>query len=98
MRPRGHHGGGPAEVGSSTPPLVFRREPAAAHLPSSPHQVHRHHPAFEREIRPRLQFGGETARGADGAAAGGAVAQRDPPNLPSRFTAGEVRPSRAEPA
>lgn len=59
------------------------------------HQMHRHHPAFEREIRSMLQFGGETARGADGAAAGGALTRRDPPNLSPRFAAGEVRPSRA---
>lgn len=57
--------------------------------------MHRHHPAFEREIRPRLQSGGEAARGADGAAAGRAVARGDPPDISSRFAAGEVRPSGA---
>lgn len=55
-------------------------------------QMHRLYPAFEREVRSRLQFGGKTQRGADGAPAGGTVAQRDPQNLPSRCPAGEVRP------
>lgn len=56
-------------------------------------QVYRLHPTFKGEVRSRLQFGGETPRGADGAPAGGAAAQRDPPHLPSRRPAGEVRPS-----
>lgn len=95
MRPRGHHGVGPAQVGP--PPHTHTgagsswRDPDV-HALFSIRQVHRHHPAFEREIRSRLQFGGETARGADGAAADGAAAQRDPANLPSRFAAGEVSP------
>lgn len=55
--------------------------------------MYRLHPAFEREIRSKLHFGGEAQRGADGAPAGGAVAQRGPPNLPSRCPAGEVSPA-----
>lgn len=58
------------------------------------HQMYRHHPAFERKIRSRLQPGGETARGADGPAAGGAVAQGDPPDLSSRVASREVSASR----
>lgn len=77
--------------------LFFRRRepPSQAYVPLFSHQVYRHHPAFEREIRSMLQLGGETARGAVGPAAGGAAAQRDPPNLSSSFAAGEVRLSRA---
>lgn len=56
-------------------------------------QIHRLHPASEREVRSRLQPGGEAQRGADGAPAGGAVAQRGPQNLPTRCAAREVRPS-----
>lgn len=96
MRPRGHHGVGPAEVGPPPPPAPARRAGRRildVHPLFSIHQVHRHYPAFEREIRSGLQFGGEAARGADGAAADGAAAQRDPANLPARFAAGEVRPS-----
>lgn len=78
---------------SPPPGSSWRASDPDVHALFSIHQVHRHHPAFEREIRSGLQFGGEAARGADGAAADGAAAQRDPANLPSRLAAGEVRPS-----
>ena len=52
--------------------------------------MHRLYPTFKREIRSGLQSGGEAQRGVDGAAAGGAAAQRDSPNIPPRCPAGEV--------
>lgn len=62
-----------------------------SNCPPSHRQVHRLHPASKGEVRSGLQPGGEAAGGADGPPAGGAVAQRNPPNLPPCSQAGEVR-------
>lgn len=52
--------------------------------------MHRVDPAPEGEVRPWLQPGGEAQGGADWAPAGGAAAQRDPEDIPSRCSTGEV--------
>lgn len=94
--PCSHHGVRPAEV-STQSCVAFCEETFAQRTDACiivfVQQMYRLHPTFKGEIRSKLQFGGQTQRGADWPPAGGAVAQGDPPNLPSRCPAGEVRPS-----
>lgn len=94
--PCSYHGVRPAEV-STQSCVAFCEETFAQRTDTCiivfVQQMYWLHPAFKGEIRSWLQFGGQTPRGADRPPAGGAVAQGDPPNLPSCCPAGEVRPS-----
>lgn len=95
VRPRGHLGVRRAEASAPFPPrsvLALGGRAPALTLRLFLRQVYRLHPTSEGEIRAGLQPGGEAAGGADGAPAGGASAQRDPPHLSARRPAREVRP------